>query len=171
MTAAALLLARLILGLGLAAHGAQKLFGWFDGPGPKGMAGFMDSLNLRPGMLFGLAAGLGEVGGGLLVAAGFLGGLGPGLVFVVMITAILTVHIDKGFFTAKNGWELPAMYVAGALAIDFAGFGAYSLDQAFGITLLQTEQQRLIVIAIAVALALINGSIRWLPRPNAIAAK
>ena len=113
----ALLIARLILGLGLAAHGAQKLFGWFGGPGPKGMAGFMAGMNLRPPMLFGLAAGLGEFGGGLLIALGFLGGIGPGLLVVVMLTAILTVHWGKGFFVAGNGWELPGTYIAGEMCI------------------------------------------------------
>ncbi|HEY8370791.1 MAG TPA: DoxX family membrane protein, partial [Thermodesulfobacteriota bacterium] len=61
---AALLIARLILGLGLAAHGAQKLFGWFGGYGIKGTGGFMETLGFRPGALFAVAAGLGEVGGG-----------------------------------------------------------------------------------------------------------
>ena len=168
---AALLIARLILGLGLAAHGAQKLFGWFGGPGPKGTAGFMESLNLRPGMFFGLAAGLGEFGGGLLLAAGFLGGLGPGLMIVVMLTAILTVHLGKGFFTSGNGWELPGTYIAGALAIDLAGFGAYSLDQALGITIFQTVHERWIIVAIAIVLALLNGSLKFISRPSATAAK
>lgn len=168
---AGLLIARLILGLGLAAHGAQKLFGWFGGPGPKGMAGFMESLNLRPGMFFGLAAGLGEVGGGLLLAAGFLGGIGPGLAILVMLTAILTVHIKNGFFTSGNGWELPSMYLAGALAIDFAGFGAYSLDRAFGITILQTERERWIIVAVAIVVALLNAAPKFLSRSSASAAK
>jgi len=171
VAAAALLIARLIVGLVLAAHGAQKLFGWFDGPGPKGMAGFMESMNLRPGIFFGLAAGLGEFGGGLLVAAGFLGGLGPGLIIVVMLTAILTVHLGKGFFTSGNGWELPGMYIAGALALDFGGFGAYSLDQAFALTIFQTAQGRWIIVAIAIVLALLNGSMKLLSRPSASAAK
>jgi putative oxidoreductase len=168
----ALLIARLVLGLGLAAHGAQKLFGWFGGPGPKGMAGFMESMNLRPGMFFGLAAGLGEFGGGLLVALGFLGGIGPGLMIVVMLTAILTVHLGKGFFVTTNGFELPGTYIAGALAIDFAGFGAYSLDNAFGLNVLTTESSRWIIVGIAIALALINASARYIPRPaNATVAK
>ncbi len=161
----ALLIARLILGLGLAAHGAQKLFGWFGGPGPKGMAGFMEGMNLRPPMLFGLAAGLGEFGGGLLVALGFLGGLGPGLMLVVMLTAILTVHLGKGFFVTTNGFELPGTYIAGALAIDFAGFGAYSIDKALGWSFLGSDTDRWIIVGIAVVLALLNAGAPYLPRP------
>src|ERR1700730_4389884 len=64
---AGLLLARLIVGFGLSAHGAQKLFGWFGGHGLKGTGGFFESVGFRPGVLFALAAGLGELGGGLLM--------------------------------------------------------------------------------------------------------
>ena len=53
-----LLVARLIFGLGMAAHGSQKLFGWFSGPGLGGMAGWMDSMGFRPGRIFGTALGL-----------------------------------------------------------------------------------------------------------------
>jgi len=169
----ALLIARLILGLGLAAHGAQKLFGWFGGPGPKGMEGFMESLNMRPAWFFGLMAGLGEFGGGLLIAAGFLGGVGPGVLLVVMLTAILTVHLGKGFFSANNGWELPGMYIAGAIAIDFAGFGVYSIDKALGWSILGSSTDRWIILGAAIVIALLNVSVRYLPhRPaSAIAAK
>jgi putative oxidoreductase len=164
----AFLIARLILGFGLAAHGAQKLFGSFGGPGPKGMEGFMASMNMRPPMFFGLAAGLGEFGGGLLIVLGFLGGIGPGLLAVVMLTAILTVHIGKGFFTAGGGWELPATYIAGALVIDFAGFGAYSLDNALGWNIFGTESERWIILGAAVVIALLNSSVRFLGRPATV---
>src|SRR2546428_9748641 len=74
---AVLLIARLIIGLGLAAHGMQKLLGWFSGYGLKGTAGFFESIGFRPGVLFALAAGLGEVAGGLLTAAGSFGPARP----------------------------------------------------------------------------------------------
>ncbi len=167
----ALLIARLIVGLGLAAHGAQKLFGWFGGYGPKGTGDFFEGMGWRPGVLFAVAAGLGEVGGGLLVALGFLGGLGPGLIVLVMLTAIITSHLGKGFFI-PNGWELPGLYIAGALAIDFAGFGVYSLDNAFGLNVLTTESVRWVIIGAAVVLALLSAGARLLPRPaNATVAK
>ncbi len=169
----ALLIARVFLGLGLAVHGAQKLFGWFGGGGPKGTGGFMESLGLRPGVFFALAGGLGELAGGLLVALGFLGGIGPGVVVLVMLTAIFTVHVGKGFLTANGGWELPGLYIAGTLAIDFAGFGAYSLDSAFGWNVLATVNAKWIIIGCAVVLALLNVGVRYLPhRPaNALVAK
>ena len=64
----ALLIVRLILGLGLAAHGTQKLFGWFGGHGLDGTGGFFENLGFRPGKMFALMAGLGETAGGLSVS-------------------------------------------------------------------------------------------------------
>ncbi|HEV2261217.1 MAG TPA: DoxX family protein [Candidatus Rubrimentiphilum sp.] len=160
----ALLVARLILGLGLSAHGAQKLFGWFGGYGPAGTGGFFEnSLGFRPGIAFAVAAGLGEFLGGLLVATGSLGPIGPGLMIVVMMTAILTVHFGKPFFVDKGGPELPLMYAAGALTFAFVGFGAYSLDSALGLNILASDGARWIVVGIAVVLGCINYAISKMP--------
>src|SRR5438034_9229732 len=76
-----LLLIRVVLGLIFAAHGAQKLFGWFGGYGLAGTGGFMESLGFRPGKTFAAEAALGEFVGGLLFALGFLGGVGRALLF------------------------------------------------------------------------------------------
>src|SRR5689334_21517873 len=102
-----LLIARVILGLSLAAHGAQKLFGWFGGYGVAGTGGFFENLGFRPGSLFAIAAGLGEAGGGILTALGLFGPAGPALIVLVMTVAILTVHARAGFFATANGLELP----------------------------------------------------------------
>src|SRR5579864_5065971 len=117
----ALLIARLLLGGALFAHGAQKLFGWFGGYGIKGTGGFMESLGFRPGALFAAAAGLGEVGGGLLTALGLGGPIGPALIIMVMIVAILSVHVKNGFWNSANGYELNTMIIGGAIALAFAG--------------------------------------------------
>ena len=82
-----LLVARLVLGLLMTAHGAQKLFGWFGGYGLTGTAGFFEQIGFRPGRLFATAAALGEVVSGLLVTLGFLGPVGPALMISVMIVA------------------------------------------------------------------------------------
>src|SRR5215213_11040185 len=87
-----LLLARLILGALMVGHGSQKLFGWFGGYGIAGTGGFFESLGFRPGRFFAMAAGASEVIGGLLVALGLLGPLGPATIIAVMIVAIATVH-------------------------------------------------------------------------------
>lgn len=125
---AGLLLARMVLGVLMAAHGAQKLLGWFGGYGLAGTGGFLESLGFRPGKLFAAAAGGTELAGGLLLAAGLLGPLGPAMIIAVMIVAIVTVHWPHGVFTQNNGIELPLLYAATAAAIALIGHGAYSLD-------------------------------------------
>src|ERR1700680_3344971 len=97
-----LLLVRLVIGLGFAGHGAQKLFGWFGGYGIAGTGGFLESMGFRPGATFALAAGLAEFLGGLLIAFGLGGPIGPMLVISAMVVAIVTVHIRNGFFAASN---------------------------------------------------------------------
>jgi len=129
-----LLLARVVLGLLMAAHGAQKLFGWFGGYGLAGTGGFFESLGFRPGRLFAAAAGSTELIGGLLVAAGLLGPLGPALIVSVMIVAIVTVHWPNGVFASTNGVEVPLLYLVAAVALALTGFGAYSLDAALQLT-------------------------------------
>ena len=163
-----LLLARLFLGLGLAAHGAQKLFGWFGGYGIKGTGGFFEgTLGLKPGTLFAFMSGIGEFVGGLLVAVGWLGPIGPALIMAVMVVAMVTVHMKNGFFAASNGVELPLMNVAGALALTFGGFGAYALDAVVPVAALATPQAAWIAIIVAVAGALISIAGRKPPAPAA----
>jgi putative oxidoreductase len=156
----AVLIARLLIGLGVSAHGAQKLFGWFGGYGPTGTGTFMESLGFRPGAFFAVAAGLGEFIGGLLLAAGFLGGLGPALVILVMLVAIVTVHLHNGYFATNNGIELPTMIIAGTLALDFGGMGRFTLDRVFGPTIFTFGSIRLYMIAGAVAVALLTLALR-----------
>lgn len=155
-----LLAVRLIVGLGLAAHGAQKLFGWFGGYGLEGTGGFFESLGFRPGKGFAALAGLAELGGGLLTALGFLGPIGPALVVLVMLVAILAVHRPNGFFASENGIELPLLYAAGAVGLAVTGPGAISLDAALGLGGLWSESAAWISIGVAVLAALGNLALR-----------
>jgi putative oxidoreductase len=152
----AFLIVRLILGLGMAAHGSQKLFGWFGGHGLAGTGGFFEGIGFRPGRPFVLLAGLGETVGGVLTALGLGGALGPVLIILVMLVAIGAVHYNKGFFIASGGWELNAAYVASALAVAFAGSGTYSLDRALGLTFLTGPTQVWYALAAAVIIAGLN---------------
>ena len=127
---AGLLLVRVVLGLLMAAHGAQKLFGWFGGYGIAGTGGFFESLGFRPGRFFAAAAGTAEFAGGVLVALGLLGPLGPALVVSTMIVAIATVHWANGVFAQNNGFELPLLYAVVAAGLALSGYGAYSIDAA-----------------------------------------
>lgn len=155
-----LLIARLILGLALSAHGVQKLFGWLGGYGLKGTGRFFDGLGFRPGVLFALAAGLGEVGGGLLTAVGLFGPVGPALIILVMLVAIFSVHWPHGFFALSNGIELPSLYLTAALALAFSGAGAYSLDGLFGLATLSQPATAWLAIAVAIGLAVANVALR-----------
>jgi putative oxidoreductase len=112
----------------MAAHGTQKLLGWFGGYGLAGTGGYFEQLGFRPGRFFAAAAGVSELAGGLLVALGLLGPLGPALIVSVMIVAIATVHWQHGVFAQSNGIEVPLLYAAAAVAIALTGPGSYSLD-------------------------------------------
>src|SRR5438093_804514 len=100
-----LLVLRLVLGQVMAAHGAQKLFGWFDGPGLQGTAGFFGQLGFRPPLAMAVLAALSEFFGGLLFALGLLTPVAALLVASVMVVAVATVHWEKGFFATNGGYE------------------------------------------------------------------
>ncbi|TCZ77242.1 DoxX family protein [Paenibacillus albiflavus] len=123
-----LLVIRLVVGLTLAAHGAQKLFGWFGGYGPKGTGGFFDSIGFKPGVFLAVLVGLAEFGGGLMVAAGFLTWLGAAFITIVMLGALLKVHAKNGFWVTSNGIEFTLIIIAVVVGIAFIGAGDYSLD-------------------------------------------
>ncbi len=133
MHALGLLAARLALGLGVASHGAQKAFGWFEGPGPEKAAGLMGSLGFKPGETYATAASYNELASGLMIALGLGGPLGPAGVISTMIVAAETVHKPNGFFAGKGGVEVNVLYSAGALALASAGYGALSVDALLGL--------------------------------------
>ena len=124
-----LLLLRLVVGLLFAGHGAQKLFGWFGGGGPKGTAAFFGSIGYRAPALLAIVAGLSELGGGLLLATGFLTPLAGLLLATVMLNAIATVVFPKGFL---GGYEFELTLLTVAIALVATGPGEISLDDAFG---------------------------------------
>jgi putative oxidoreductase len=131
---AGLLLARMVFGLLMAAHGTQKLFGWFGGYGLAGTAGFLEQLGFRPGRFFAATAAGTEIAAGLLVALGLLGPLGPALIVSVMVVAIATVHWPHGLFAQNNGIEVPLLYSVAAATLALTGPGAYSVDALLGLT-------------------------------------
>jgi len=148
---AGLLVARLVLGFLLVGHGAQKLFGWFGGYGLAGTGGFFEALGFRPGRAFAAAASLAEILGGLLVALGVLGPVGPAVIISVMVVAAISVHWEHGIFATTNGIEVPLLYAAGGLALALTGYGAYSLDAILGLQSLWTPSVAWAVIGLGIA--------------------
>jgi len=126
-----LLFLRVIVGLTLFAHGAQKLFGWFGGHGPRGTAGFFGSLGFRPAGLMAVIAGLSEAAG-LLFAAGLLTPFAALAMASVMVVAVGSVHWRNGFFATGGGYEFNLALWTVAVAVAATGPGRFSLDAAFG---------------------------------------
>lgn len=167
MLGAGLLVARVVFGLLMAAHGAQKLFGWFGGYGLSATGQFMVQLGYSRGRFFAAAASATEVVSGLLLAFGLLGPIGPAMVIAVMIVAAVTVHLQNGLFAMKNGVELPLLFAAAAVAFALAGFGPYSLDAVTGLSALWTPKLTLIVLSLGVVGGIANLMIR---RPAPVSA-
>jgi putative oxidoreductase len=120
------LAARGVLGGYLAVHGAQKLFGMFDGPGlEKAGAGF-EHLGLTPGQPMAALAGASELVGGTLIAAGALHPLGPIAASGTMIVATV-VHAPNGPLSQKGGYELAATNLAFAAVVAALGSGRYAV--------------------------------------------
>ena len=158
-----LLVIRLVFGLTFAAHGAQKLFGWFGGYGIAGTGGFLETLGFRPGKIFATAAGLGEFLGGLLLALGFLGPVGPALMIAGMLVAMITVHRKNKFFVATNGIEHPLLFMTAAIGLALTGPGRYSLDAVLGKTRLETPAITWIILVVGLVGGLLNLALRRAP--------
>ena len=133
-----LLILRVIGGLTLAAHGAQKLFGWFEGPGLTKLSQGFEKQGFKPAWFWVCLVILGELGGGLSVALGFLTPLGAAGMFAAMFMAIFKSHWKNGFWNSKRGLEFPLQLLAIGVAIGLMGPGSYSLDALFGIALPDT---------------------------------
>jgi putative oxidoreductase len=132
---AGLVLMRIVLGTIMAAHGAQKLFGWFGGHGLAGTGGWLESMGFRPARLHAAVNGLAEFGGGILLGLGLLTPLGAAAVAGVMFVAIATVHWSHGFFNTSGGYEFNLLIVATAIALAIIGPGEISIDHLAGWTL------------------------------------
>lgn len=121
---------RVPVGIIFAAHGAQKLFGWFGGYGLEGTGQFFASVGLNPGYLLALLAGLAEFFGGLALVAGLLVRPAAAALAFAMLIAIFAVHWGKGFFAASGGYEFALALFAASLSLLFSGAGRFSVDRA-----------------------------------------
>src|ERR687886_518360 len=126
-----LLLLRVVVGGTMAAHGAQKLLGWFDGPGLGGVQKMLGSFGFRWPALMALGLGLTECAG-LLFAVGFLTPLAALGIAVVMLNAIALVHFKNGFWSGKGGYEFNLVLLTVAVAVSATGPGRFSIDRGLG---------------------------------------
>src|SRR5437588_11020505 len=147
----ALLILRLVVGLTLTGHGVQRLFGWFGGPGLTRLRQVFEKQGYKPVWLWISLAILGEVGGGISVALGFLTPLGAAGIFGAMFMATFKSHWKNGFWLNKGGYEYSLMLLITSIAIGLIGPGNYSLDTLFGINL----PQALLFCVLAIAALLV----------------
>ena len=161
-----LLIARVVLGVLMAGHGSQKLFGWFGGYGLAGTGGFFEGLGFKPGRLFAAAASLGEVISGLLIALGLFGPIGPAILLSVMIVAAVSVHWHNGLFATSNGIELPLLYATAAVTLALTGPGRFSIDALLSLGSLWTP----VIVASVLAAGAVAGVVNLLLRRTPAAA-
>ncbi len=158
---AGLLGLRVLLGGIMAAHGAQKWFGWFGGHGIAGTSMWLKPMGFRPARLHTAVVGLAEFGGGALLALGLFTPFGAAAVAGVMFVAIATIHWSNGFFNPSGGYEFNLLIAGSALALAFTGPGEISIDDLAGWNLAGTEWG-LGALAISAATA---GSVLALRKP------
>ncbi len=125
-------LLRVVLGLWMVPHGAQKLFGLFGGGGIPGTAGFFTQIGLEPAVPLAILAGSGEFFGGLLLAIGLFTRPAAVATSIVLLVAVMSVHIGNGFFAQGGGFEYPALWLFGTLYFVFRGGNQYSVDAKLG---------------------------------------
>jgi putative oxidoreductase len=126
-----LLLIRVVTGGLILAHGLQKTFGWWNGPGPAGVRGWLSSLGFRFAALLGLLLILAE-DGGLLFAIGLVTPLAALMIVSSQCVAILTVHWKNGLWNGGGGFEYNLLLIASATAVAATGPGRFSVDRWIG---------------------------------------
>jgi putative oxidoreductase len=162
-----LLILRVVIGLVVAAHGAQKLFGWFGGRGFASTIGWLQSLGFRPAPLWTVLAVMSEVGGGLLLALGFLTPLAAVGVFAAMLMATLKYNWSKGFWNTNGGYEYTLVLLGMALVAGIMGPGRYSIDALLNLVFSFWLFVVLLVLALIVIVTGLITSARYLSEQRA----
>lgn len=162
----ALLILRLVVGLTFAAHGAQKLWGWWGGPGMANWRGAMQAMGFRPAPLFAAVSALTELAGGLLLALGLVTPVVAALLVAQSLVIIGQVHWAKGFFNTGGGYEFPLVLAAGVVATGLVGAGDVSVDASLGLAIDPTA--RLVLLLAGGVAGLVTLA---LPRLTASAAR
>lgn len=165
MLAIGLLIIRVVIGLTMAGHGAQKVFGWWSGPGIKGWTAGMNRMRMRPAATWAWTSALAELVGGVLLALGLLTPLACAAVAASMLVAMALVHWPKGFWNSKGGYEFNLSILSAVIGLAFTGAGAISLDAAIGLR--YPEPVTLIALAILVGLGVAAALLTRAPQAAA----
>lgn len=123
---------RVPVGIIFAAHGAQKLFGWFGGYGLAGTGGYMESIGLSPGTVMAALAGGAEFFGGLALLIGLLVRPASAVLAFTMLVAIFSAHISHGLFLTAGGYEYALTMLAVTVSLLVSGAGRLSVDASIG---------------------------------------
>jgi putative oxidoreductase len=129
----ALALARAVVGLVVVAHGAQKVFGAWGGPGITGWTQAMTRMGMRPAKPWAYLTSLVELAGGIALAVGFLIPIVAAVMTMQLVVAIQRAHWAKGFFNSKGGIEFTLTLASITALNGVAGPGTYSVDSALGL--------------------------------------
>ncbi|MDP9275252.1 MAG: DoxX family protein [Chloroflexota bacterium] len=129
----AVALVRAVVGLVIAAHGAQKVLGVWGGPGLAGWTQGLTRMGMRPPAFWAWVSAFAELAGGIAFAVGFLLPVVAAALTTQMGVAIARAHWGKGFWNSKGGIEFPFSLGAIAAISGVADPGAYSLDRALGL--------------------------------------
>jgi len=124
-------LIRVVTGLFLMPHGAQKLFGAFGG-NPEATANFFRKIGIEPAATMVAAVGVVEFFGGLLLALGLLTRPAAAAIFVMLTVSWVKVHLANGFFWTSGGYEYPVLWSIVVLGFAIRGGGEYSIDRQIG---------------------------------------
>lgn len=163
-----LLVLRLGVGLTLAGHGSQKLFGWFQGPHLEGFGAMLEKMGLRPGRPWATLAGLAEFVGGICIALGLFTPIAALVVAGNLVVAIVLVHLAKGFWNQKGGYEFPLSLALAGVALSLTGAGPISADSYLQLNLREpaTWWITFAVVAVGTVVALAIPRLRSQPKPE-----
>lgn len=121
---AALLIARILLGVILFAHGWDK----FQITGLEGISGYFESIGVPAAGVAAPVVGAIEIIGGILLILGLFTRITGIVVALLMLGAAVFAHIEYGIFVADGGWELVGAIGAGFLTFAAVGAGKWSID-------------------------------------------
>jgi len=120
---------RLGAGIIFLAHGLQKAYGLFGGPGIVNFSKMIAAMRISPAIVFAYLAAYTELIGGIFLIIGFCTRLSAALLSLVMLVAIIGVHLSKGLFASQGGFEYPLVLLCVCISLLISGAGKYSITK------------------------------------------